>query len=76
MRDDRVFISFLISIVGGIAPQSTAFWQEYRGTWQQQMAAYARCLAAVQRAGSRCEQDGRGLPAQNASNSAVSARRH
>ena len=38
MRADRVFISFLISIAGGIAVQNAALSQEYRGTWQQQMA--------------------------------------
>jgi hypothetical protein len=38
MRAHRVFLSFAIAIGCGITLQSTAFSQEYRGTWEQQMA--------------------------------------
>ena len=38
MRAHRVFLSFAIAMGGGITLQSTAFSQEYRGTWEQQMA--------------------------------------
>ena len=38
MRAHRIFLSFAIAMGGGITLQSTAFSQEYRGTWEQQMA--------------------------------------
>ena len=38
MRADRIFLSFAIAMGGTIALQGTAFSQEYRGTWEQQMA--------------------------------------
>lgn len=37
MRAHRA-ISFAISICGGIAVQNAAYSEEYRGTWEQQMA--------------------------------------
>jgi hypothetical protein len=37
MRAHRI-MSFAVSICCGIAVQSAAFSQEYRGTWEQQMA--------------------------------------
>jgi len=38
MRAHRIFLSFAIAMGCGIALQSAAFSQEYRGTWEQQMA--------------------------------------
>jgi hypothetical protein len=38
MRAHRVFLSFAIAMGCGITLQSAAFSQEYRGTWEQQMA--------------------------------------
>jgi hypothetical protein len=38
MRAHRIFLSFAIAMGCGITLQSTAFSQEYRGTWEQQMA--------------------------------------
>jgi hypothetical protein len=38
MRAHRIFLSFAIAIGCGITPQSIAFSQEYRGTWEQQRA--------------------------------------
>jgi len=38
MRAHRIFLSFAIAMGCGITVQSTAFSQEYRGTWEQQMA--------------------------------------
>jgi hypothetical protein len=38
MRAHRIFMSFAIVMGCGITIQSTAFSQEYRGTWEQQMA--------------------------------------
>ena len=38
MRAHRTFLSFAIAMGCGIILQSTAFSQEYRGTWEQQQA--------------------------------------
>ena len=38
MRAHRTFLGFAIVMGCGITVQSTAFSQEYRGTWEQQMA--------------------------------------
>ena len=38
MRTQRIVLSLAISIVPGIAVQNAASAQEYRGTWEQQMA--------------------------------------
>ena len=38
MRAHRIFLSFAIAMGCGITLQSTAFSQEYRGTWEQQQA--------------------------------------
>ena len=38
MRAHRIFLSFAIAMGCGITLQSTAFSQEYRGTWEQQRA--------------------------------------
>jgi hypothetical protein len=38
MRAGRIFLSLALAIGCGIALQSTAFSQEYRGTWEQQRA--------------------------------------
>ena len=38
MRTQRIVVSLAISIVSGIAVQNAASAQEYRGTWEQQMA--------------------------------------
>jgi hypothetical protein len=38
MRAHRIFLSFAIAMGCGITLQSAAFSQEYRGTWEQQMA--------------------------------------
>src|SRR6476620_6969572 len=38
MRAHRMFLSIAIATGCGITLQSTAFSQEYRGTWQQQQA--------------------------------------
>jgi len=38
MRAHRTFLGFAIVMGCGITLQSTAFSQEYRGTWEQQMA--------------------------------------
>jgi hypothetical protein len=38
MRASRIFLSFALTIGCGITFQSTAFSQEYRGTWEQQRA--------------------------------------
>src|SRR3954452_9119504 len=38
MRASRIFLSVALAIGCGITLQSTAFSQEYRGTWQQQQA--------------------------------------
>jgi hypothetical protein len=38
MRADRIFLSLALAIGCGIALQSTASSQEYRGTWEQQRA--------------------------------------
>jgi hypothetical protein len=38
MRAHRIFLSFAIAMGCGITLQSSAFSQEYRGTWEQQMA--------------------------------------
>jgi hypothetical protein len=38
MRAHRVFLSFAIAMGCGITLQGLAFSQEYRGTWEQQMA--------------------------------------
>ncbi len=38
MRAHRTFLGFAIAMGCGITLQSTAFSQEYRGTWEQQMA--------------------------------------
>jgi hypothetical protein len=38
MRAHQIFLSFAIAVGGGIIVQSSAFSQEYRGTWEQQMA--------------------------------------
>jgi hypothetical protein len=34
----RIVLSLLVSIGGGMAAQNPAFSEEYRGTWEQQMA--------------------------------------
>jgi hypothetical protein len=41
MRGHRIFVSCAIAMGCGSAIQSTAFSQEYRGTWEQQMACTA-----------------------------------
>ena len=38
MRAHRIFLSFAIAMGCGVTLQSTAFSQEYRGTWEQQRA--------------------------------------
>ncbi|MEH2566862.1 hypothetical protein [Bradyrhizobium sp. AZCC 2289] len=38
MRMQRIVLSLLVSIGGGMAAQTPAFSDEYRGTWEQQMA--------------------------------------
>src|SRR6266478_4177079 len=38
MKMQRIVLSLLVSIGGGMAAQSQAFSEEYRGTWEQQMA--------------------------------------
>jgi hypothetical protein len=38
MRVQRIVLSLAISISGGIAAQTSAFSEEYRGSWEQQMA--------------------------------------
>jgi hypothetical protein len=38
MREGRIFLSVALAISCGITLQSTAFSQEYRGTWEQQRA--------------------------------------
>lgn len=38
MRPHQIFLCFAIAMGGGITLQSTAFAQEYRGTWEQQAA--------------------------------------
>jgi len=38
MRVHRIFVTLAIAMGCGITLQSTAFSQEYRGTWEQQMA--------------------------------------
>jgi hypothetical protein len=38
MRAHRIFLSFAIAMGCAITLQSSAFSQEYRGTWEQQMA--------------------------------------
>jgi hypothetical protein len=38
MRVQRVGLSFVVMIVGGIAAAGSAFSEEYRGTFEQQMA--------------------------------------
>src|SRR5215212_7023936 len=38
MRAHRIFLSFAIAMGCSITLQSTAFSQEYRGTWEQQRA--------------------------------------
>ena len=38
MRAHRIFLSFALAMGCGITLQSTAFSQEYRGTWEQQQA--------------------------------------
>jgi hypothetical protein len=38
MRAHQIFLSFAIAMGCGITLQSTAFAQEYRGTWEQQAA--------------------------------------
>jgi len=38
MRGHRIFLSFAIAMGCSITLQSTAFSQEYRGTWEQQRA--------------------------------------
>jgi hypothetical protein len=38
MRAHRIFLGLAISMVAGITLQSSALSQEYRGTWEQQMA--------------------------------------
>src|SRR6188472_4417364 len=51
MRAHRVFMSFAISIGCSIAAQNVACSQEYRGTWEQQMACtpdvWRLCGAAI-----------------------------
>jgi hypothetical protein len=60
MRAHRIFVSFAITMGCSNTLQSTAFSQEYRGTWEQQKGLHARRLAAVRYANPRCGQD-RGL---------------
>jgi hypothetical protein len=38
MRMQRIVLSLLVSIGGEMAAQTPAFSEEYRGTWEQQMA--------------------------------------
>jgi hypothetical protein len=38
MSARRVFVSFAMAMISGITVQSTAFTQEYRGSWEQQQA--------------------------------------
>ena len=38
MKMQRIVLSLLVSIGGGMAAQNPAFSEEYRGTWEQQMA--------------------------------------
>src|SRR5947207_13911709 len=38
MRAHRIFLSFAIAMGCSVTLQSTAFSQEYRGTWEQQRA--------------------------------------
>src|SRR5258708_40371931 len=38
MKMQRIVLSILVSISGGMAAQNPAFSEEYRGTWEQQMA--------------------------------------
>ena len=38
MRARRIVLSLAIAIGGGIAAQNPALAEEYRGTWEQQMA--------------------------------------
>ena len=38
MRARRIFLNFALTAVSGITLQSTAFSQDYRGTWEQQRA--------------------------------------
>jgi hypothetical protein len=38
MRARRIFLSLAISLAAGITLQSSALSQDYRGTWEQQMA--------------------------------------
>jgi hypothetical protein len=38
MKVQRIVLSVAISICGGIAAQNPALSEEYRGTWEQQMA--------------------------------------
>jgi len=38
MRARRIVLSLAIAIGGGLAAQNTAVAEEYRGTWEQQMA--------------------------------------
>jgi hypothetical protein len=38
MRAQRILLSLAISVFGGVAGQTPVFAQEYRGTWEQQMA--------------------------------------
>jgi hypothetical protein len=38
MRASRIFLILALSIAGGIAAQNSAFSEEYRGTFEQQLA--------------------------------------
>jgi len=38
MRAPRIILSLALAIGGGIVAQSSALAEEYRGTWEQQMA--------------------------------------
>jgi hypothetical protein len=38
MKMQRIVLSLLVSIGGGMAAQTPAFSEEYRGSWEQQMA--------------------------------------
>ena len=38
MRTQRIVLSLAVAIGGGLAGHQPAFSQEYRGTWEQQMA--------------------------------------
>jgi hypothetical protein len=38
MRAPRIVLSLAVAIGGGVAVQNPAFAEEYRGTWEQQMA--------------------------------------